>query len=135
MPMPTTRVIFFQEKEGDAPVVEWLRNLNETNAKAFDKCRAALARLTSLGHELRRPEADFLRDGIYELRVRSGSVNYRLLYFFHGRSISVVAHGLTKEDAVPVTDINRAIARKTAFSANPTAHIFTGEATDEKEND
>ena len=22
-----------------------------------------------MGHELRRPEADFLRDGIYELRV------------------------------------------------------------------
>jgi phage-related protein len=80
--MPSIPVAFYQEQEGDAPVVEWLRELNATNSKAFDKCRAAIARLALLGHELRRPEADYLRDGIYELRVRVGSVNYRLLYFF-----------------------------------------------------
>ena len=128
--MPATQVVFYQEKEGDAPVVEWLRELNETHAKAYDKCRAALARLALLGHELRRPEGDYLRDGIYELRVRSGSVNYRLLYFFHGRTVSVVAHGLTKEAAVPAADINRAVARKSAFTTNPTVHTFRGEITD-----
>ena len=42
------------------------------------------------GHELRRPEADFLRDGIYEL-----------LYFFHGQNVAVLAHGLTKEAEAP----------------------------------
>jgi len=86
-----------------------------------------LARLALLGHELRRPEADYLRDEIYELRVRRGSVNYRLLYFFHGRTISVVAHGLTKESAVPAAEINRAITRKSTFLANPATHTFTGE--------
>jgi putative component of toxin-antitoxin plasmid stabilization module len=124
---PAIQVVFFQEKEGDAPVVEWLRELNETHAKAYDKCRAALARLALLGHELRRPEGDCLRDGIHELRVRSGSVNYRLLYFFHGRTVSVVAHGLTKEAAVPAVDINRAIALKSVYTANPIAHTFRGE--------
>src|SRR5580658_5986741 len=128
--MPSIHVVFYQEKEGDAPVVEWLRELNETNVKAYDKCRAALARLALLGHELRRPEGDYLRDGIYELRVRSGSVNYRLLYFFHGRTVSVVAHGLTKEAGVPASDINRAVARKSAFTANPIAHTFRGEIAD-----
>ena len=111
-------------------MVEWLRELNETNAKAFDKCRAAIARLALLGHELRRPEGDYLRDGIYELRVRSGSVNYRLLYFFYGRTVSVVAHGLTKEAAVPAADIARAVARKSQFTANPAAHTFRGEIAD-----
>ncbi len=111
-------------------MVEWLRGLNATHAKAYDKCRAALARLALLGHELRRPEGDYLRDGIYELRVRSGSVNYRLLYFFHGRTVSVVAHGLTKEAAVPAGDVNRAAARKSAFTANPTVHTFRGEIAD-----
>ena len=42
-------------------MVGWLRNLNETNPRAFDKCRAAISRLALLGHELRRPEADYLR--------------------------------------------------------------------------
>jgi hypothetical protein len=59
-----------------------------------------------------------------------GSVNYRLLYFFHGRTVSVVAHGLTKESAVPATDIKQAIARKAAFTANPTTHTFKGEIND-----
>lgn len=94
--------------------------------EAFIKCRAAITRLALLGHELRRPEADYLRDGIYELRVRLGSVNYRLLYFFHQRTVSVVAHGLTKEAAVPATDIHRAIARKSAHAINPAAHTFKG---------
>jgi hypothetical protein len=34
---------------------------------------------------LRRPHADYLEDGIYELRWRNGTVQYRILYFFHGR--------------------------------------------------
>jgi phage-related protein len=128
--MPATHVVFYQEKPGDAPVIDWLTELNETNPRAFDKCRAAIARLALLGHELRRPEADYLRDGIYEMRVRLGSVNYRLLYFFHGRTVSVVAHGLTKEAAIPAGDIKQAINRKTAFTANPAAHTFTGEIND-----
>ncbi|MEO6873877.1 MAG: type II toxin-antitoxin system RelE/ParE family toxin [Opitutaceae bacterium] len=128
--MPSTQIVFYQEKEGYAPVVEWLEELNATQPKAYDKCRAALARLVLLGHELRRPEADYLRDGIHELRIRLGSVNYRLLYFFHGQTVSVIAHGLTKESAVPATDIKRAITRKVTFTANPTLHTFRGEIDD-----
>ena len=80
-----------------------------------------------LGHELRRPEADLLRDGIYELRIRLGTINYRLLYFLHGRQIAVVAHGLTKEDVVPATDINRAAARMRLFESKPGTHCLETE--------
>lgn len=128
--MPAINVVFYQEKPGDSPVVGWLQTLNKTNPRAYDKCRAAIVRLALLGHELRRPEADYLRDNIYELRIRMGSVNYRLLYFFHRRTVSVVAHGLTKEFAVPATDIKQAIIRKAAFTANPAAHTFKGEIND-----
>ena len=96
--MPATEVVFFQEEDGSVPILAWLTDLPQ---KARLKCLAKLARLEELGHELRRPEADLLRDGIYELRVRLGSVNYRMLYFFHGRVAAVVSHGLTKEKAVP----------------------------------
>ena len=37
--------------------------------KAQRKCLAYIAQLEMLGHELRRPVADFPRDGIYELRA------------------------------------------------------------------
>lgn len=128
--MPAINIVFYQAQPGDSPVLDWLKAINATNPKAYDKCRAAIARLALLGHDLRRPEADYLRDDIYELRIRSGSVNYRLLYFFHGRTVSVVAHGLTKEAVVPAASINQAIARKAAFTANPSAHTFKGEIND-----
>jgi len=67
-----------------------------------------------LGHELRRPEADLLRDGIYELRARLGTVNYRILYFFHGRNVAVLAHAITKENEIPVVEINRAVGNGAA---------------------
>ena len=61
-----------------------------------------------MGHELRRPEADFLRDGIYELRVSLRAVQHRVLYFFHGAMAAVVSDGLVKE-RVPPKEIDRAV--------------------------
>jgi len=81
-----------------------------------------------MGHELRRPEADLLRDGIYELRARWGRLNYRVLYFFYGRNIAILAHALTKEEEVPEAEINRALSRKHAFEQNPESHTFSGES-------
>ena len=97
------------------------------NPKAYAKCVVRIRRLVELGHELRRPEADFLRDGIYELRARLGTVNYRILYFFHGRNVAVLAHAITKEDEIPTVEINRAVGRKQAFIASPVAHTFIGD--------
>ena len=72
-----------------------------------------------MGHELRRPEADFLRDGIYELRVGLQHVNYRMLYFFHGRTAAVVSDGLVKEAEVPAKEIEKAIERKRNLKRTP----------------
>ena len=90
---------------------------------------AAIARLAEFGHELRRPLADILRDGIYELRIRKGRVNIRILYFFHGRGLAILGHALTKEDKVPKADIERAIRRKKSFEVDPTAHTYSEEGT------
>jgi phage-related protein len=86
-----------------------------------------LAVCPSLGYELRRPLADILRNGIYELRIRKGRVNYRILYFFHGRNLAILGHALTKEDKVPKADIERAIRRKKAFEENPAQHSYSEE--------
>ena len=121
--VPKTQVVFFQDADGRAPVREWLRELRRSDAHAHAKCVARVERLAELGHELRRPEADYLRDGIYELRARKGHVNYRILYFFHGRQVVVLAHALTKEDAVPAPDIQRAVTRKSLVEKDPKTHI------------
>jgi hypothetical protein len=51
---------------------------NELPAKVQDKCYLLLQRLGEMGHELRRPEADILRDGIYELRVSLRGVHHQI---------------------------------------------------------
>ncbi|MBV8522522.1 MAG: type II toxin-antitoxin system RelE/ParE family toxin [Acetobacteraceae bacterium] len=117
--MPQTQVVFYQEEDGSVPILEWFERLPE---KALDKCRVKLERLRDLGHELRRPEADYLRDGIYELRARVGSVNYRMLYFFHENIAAVVSHGIMKEKRVPPKEIDRAIAAKKRFAEDPRRH-------------
>ena len=80
--------------------------------------------LRAQGHELRRPIADFLRDGIYELRVGLQGVNYRILYFFHLNTAAVVSHGLTKQRAVPPKEIEKALERKTKFEKDPKRYTF-----------
>lgn len=90
------------------PLVDRLEKLP---AKALQKCLTRLERLEQMGHELRRPEADYLRDDIYELRASHRGIHYRMLYFFHKRAAVVVSHGLAKEREVPPREIDLAIRR------------------------
>ena len=76
---------------------EWLNTLP---VKAQAKCLAQVRLLRSQGHELRRPIADYLRDGIYELRPTLRGIHYRILYFFSGKNVVVISHGLSKESEV-----------------------------------
>ena len=117
--MPRSDVILYREADGTVPLLDWLDGLSP---KAIAKCRVRIERLAEFGHELRRPEADYLRDDIYEIRVRLRSVNYRMLYFFHGKQAVVLSHGLVKERVVPPREIDKAIARKEQFQEYPDKH-------------
>ncbi len=118
--MARADLIFFRDGD-EVPILDWLK---KAPPKVQDKCLAYLAQLEAQGHELRRPLADLLRDGIYELRPSYQGVHYRILYFFSGKNVVVLSHGLKKEGEVPAVEINRAIERKMKFEANPKAHTF-----------
>jgi len=122
--MPKTKVVFYKEDDGSVPILDWFDSLQE---RALDKCTVRIERLAELGHELRRPEGDLLRDGIYELRIGLQHVNYRILYFFHGRVAAVISHGLMKEDRVPAKEIEKALERKRKFEADPERHTHVEE--------
>lgn len=122
--MPKTHVVLYRETDGTVPLLQWLDSLSD---KVREKCLFRIRRLAALGHELRRPKADYLRDGIYELRVGLRGQNYRMLYFFHGAAAAVVAHGLVKEDRVPDKEIDRAIVQKRAFEKDPLHHTYEAE--------
>ena len=53
-----------------------------------------------------------------------GGMNYRMLYFFHGRVAAVLAHGLVKEREVPPREIEEAIRRKRKFELDPKRHTY-----------
>jgi phage-related protein len=96
---------------------------NKRQRKAFDKCLFMLDLLRRFGHELRRPHADLLREGVYELRTRVGRVNYRILYGFIGKDVVLVSHGITKESSVPDPEIDLAVARIAQCRQDPNGHL------------
>jgi phage-related protein len=118
--MPVTTVVFFMDEERMCPLLAWLDHLPP---KAQDKCIVRIERLRELGHELRRPEADFLRDDIYELRTSFQSVNYRMLYFFHQQT-AVISHGLTKQKQVPEREIELALRHRKLFEKDPAEYTY-----------
>ncbi len=122
--MPPVQIVLYKEDDGAVPLLDWL---DELPVKVQDKCAARVNRLTALGYELQRPEADYLRDGIYELRVRYRHTNYRMLYFFHGRQAVVLTHGLIKERSVPSSEIDRAVVLRKRFEADPESHTVRWE--------
>jgi len=67
--MPQTTIVFYKGEDGEVPVLVWLRALHRRDRRAYAACIARIQRLAAMGHALRRPEADYLRDSIYELRV------------------------------------------------------------------
>jgi phage-related protein len=74
-----TSVVFYQEDPKNVPVLKWLDRLP---LNVQHKYRVRIERLGDLGHELRRPEADYLRDGIYELRrIYRDELSHSLLLF------------------------------------------------------
>jgi len=129
--MPTTQVLLYREEDGSIPVLDWLRQLQRTNRRAFDKCLFLIDVLEQFGRELRRPRADFLRNGVYELRTEVAGVHYRLLYGFVGKDIALVAHGLAKRARVPGRDIDLAVLRLKRFRRAPRKHTAARERIDE----
>ena len=92
--VPQSELIFY--KEGETVLFdEWLKALP---VKVQAKCLTLVSMLRSQG------------------------VNYRILYFFSGKNIVVISHGLSKKAEVPAIEIDRAMERKIKYEANPKVH-------------
>ncbi len=118
--MPPTLVLIYCEADGTVPLLEWM---DAMGVKAREKCLVRIERLRALGHELRRPEADLLKEGIHELRASYQGVHYRLLYFFDGPRV-VLSHGVTKERQIPAREIALAARRKRLFEQDRIRHTY-----------
>ena len=129
--MPTTKIVVYQEREQLVPLLDWFDNSKIHNALSRRKCLLAIERLRVMGHELRRPEADYLEDGIYELRVSCQHQNFRILYGFVGKNAVLLTHGIVKERRVPPQEINLALIRMRQYEHNPMEHTYQGDNTND----
>ncbi len=117
--MPISDIKIYRAKSGHAPLLEWLDKLP---GKARIKCLVKIELLSEQGHELRRPHCDYLKNGIYELRIRYKTAQLRILYAFHDKNAVLLTHGITKEKVVPEEEIRRAITYLKEFMENPQKH-------------
>jgi phage-related protein len=97
--LPQAEVFFFREPNDESvPLLDWL---NELPFKVQAKCTERIDRLGELG-----------------LRTSFQGIHYRMLYFFSGKAVVVVSHGLTKEREVPPKEIDAAVKRKKQVETN-----------------
>lgn len=104
-------IYYFKDEEGNKPVKEFIDSLSDTEQA---KIYAYIAELKAQGHNLRRPMADYLREGVYELRPRDN----RIFYFFYSRDRAVLVHAIKKHvRKIPEGDLKLCIKRKLKIEA------------------
>lgn len=134
--MAGSKIVFYKGEDDCAPVFDWMLELKDSDEKAYLNGLGRLTLLEEQGHELRRPAADFLEDGIYELRWKHERVQYRILYFFNGQESIVLAHSIVKKGKeVPAKDIKRAAKRKKNFESDPKAFTYEAKLPDVEEEE
>ena len=100
------KIIFYTTRREQCPVREFLDALED---RVIAKILAYIKLLRQEGPNLRRPYADIVQGKIRELRIRFGTSQYRILYFFFVGDRIVLTHGfLKKTREVPQSEIERA---------------------------
>jgi phage-related protein len=99
-------VRFYIDDRGRQPVRDFI---DAQPLKDQVKILAYLEELKKQGHNLRRPVADYLGEGIYELRPKHN----RIFYFFFSKGCVVLLHALRRRtDKIPTDDLALCIKRR-----------------------
>ena len=112
------RILFYKTKSGKEPAREYIENLNEKQA---DKILWTLRTIQELDERITRQYFKKLAntDGIWEIRATFAGNIFRLLSFFDGSDLVIVAHGFTKKSQkTPAREIRTAEARKRDYEQN-----------------
>jgi phage-related protein len=107
-------VEFFEKENGRCPVEEFLAELSPK--KDLPYIYNSLKQLEEHGNLLRRPHVDYLKDDIWELRVKTINGNFRFFYFFFDKDKIIITHGIKKKTAaVNPKEIDRAKEYKAGY--------------------
>lgn len=111
--MPNYRIVLYPDEKGYRQAEELIKLLQPKVSAKFIK---TFKLLSDEGPNLKRPHADYLKEGIRELRVKFSPNEYRALYFFTGINKIVITHIFVKKtDHIPEEEINKAIKIRSHF--------------------
>ena len=101
------KVSFYRDHRGRYPVYDFIEELN-------DKSQACVYRnitlLSQYGPNLLRPHADYVREKIRELRVKTIDGNIRIFYFFFIEHRVILLHAFKKKsEELPEREIEQAM--------------------------
>jgi phage-related protein len=109
MPTDEWKIVGYQDARGRRPVNEFLDAL-----PAGDRARVVrtIELLKTYGVELGMPYSRHLTGKLWELRVSSGRLDYRVLYFAHTSRRFVLLHAFSKKtQKTPRREIEVALRR------------------------
>jgi len=122
--------IIYQKDKERVPVKDWLAKVRHDDPDGARRCLVRIGDLKDHGFDLHKSfpkKAEFLRDDVYYLRIKKGSIRYRIFYFFHGEQ-GVILHGFKKKQKkAPENEIEKAVEEKTQYESNPKGHGWEGE--------
>lgn len=111
--MQNFEIIFYDKPDGSEPVKEFLLSVN---AKMRARILRTIELLAENGTSLRMPYSEHLVDGIFEIRVKSGSDISRVLYFFViGQKIVLTNGFIKKTQKTPKNEIELAKKYRNEF--------------------
>jgi len=109
-------IIFYEKPNGRCPAMEFLDGLSPKNDLPF--IDRIFRWLGEFGPELKRPYVAFLRDDIWELRVKTKSGQYRFFHFYMDDRRIVITNGYHKKAGrVADSEIDKAIEYRNDYLA------------------
>lgn len=103
------RVVFFRTPNGAEPTRSFLKSLPKKDRAAA----GALIRKLQEDHKLEMPDARYLRNGLWEIRVVGEKGKIRVFYCFLKGGTVVILHAILKKTAkTPKKELRLAEKRK-----------------------
>lgn len=103
-------IIFYRDSSETNPIEEFLIALTKSNRQLVAKTREAIYKLRYRVYH-REPLSKHLAQGLWELRVKSGTNILRIIYTFKKGQIIILLHVfIKKQQKTPVGELE--IARK-----------------------
>lgn len=107
------RVIFYEKENGEIPVKNFLDSLDKKMRK---KALGQISTLELYGRTLREPYSKYIKDGIFELRIKFSSDISRIFYFFYVGDKAILTNGFIKKtQKTPQNEIEKALEYKADY--------------------